>query len=194
MVGSRPGLVRMRNRHLVLVVLVALTSALSAGTTKPSARPPFRQELSDGDFKDQMKAALAKLPKLESREQSKEPALGFYIMRVEGGLGADRAKIAPNSTLLAIDGRKVWEERQITSLRADQPHTLKIVDGEGSDRDVMVGVGELGIEGELRFTPDLLYLKGAHRNRKWDALLYVASAMAENDPPLAETAMRKAVQ
>jgi hypothetical protein len=75
----------------------------------------------------------------------------------------------------------------------DVPQTLKVVGEDLKEREVVVPPGRIGVRGERRWEPELVYLRGPHRDAKWDDLVRVALGWMWNDPQLAETAMTRAL-
>jgi hypothetical protein len=150
--------------------------------------------LANPTFPKRLSNALATLTPAAQRQQGHAPALGFAISFIEPRGAGKAAGLNVGDVIVAVAGKAVWNTRRIAQLRGTTPASFTIASPSGEQRTVTLPPGVLGIYGHTLWDADLLFLRGKHRDPKWDDFMRAAIATAESDAPFAEEAMFRAIK
>jgi len=156
----------------------------------PAERPPLRELLTGKEFEARYAAAAAKLVDRQEWERSKAPVLGLRVIAVFPDAQV-AGSVSSGDVLARMDGVLLWGDAFPDS---ESPRVLEYHSAaENASKTLRVLPGRLGVQPGIHWRPELAYLRGRHRDPKWDDLVLVAIAGRGADPDLAETALARAV-
>jgi hypothetical protein len=162
---------------------------------EPQSQPAFRQMLKMEEFDKRFEAARGKLPAVEELEKNPGPAFGLEVEKIVSGSQAEELGLVVGDVIVGLDGKGVWTDAQFAQMRMNEVQELSVIrPGQGKARSVKLKAGPLGIVGRTYSHPELAYMRGEKRSKRWDDLVRVALATCSSDPILAEMAMSAAIR
>lgn len=178
-----------------MAIWLVAAAAGQAGAAGATSRPVVKDDMKREEFEKRFRAAVAELPDVEERSKAKGAAWGYRITSVEAGSYGENIGLKVGETIERMDGRRVWSEPQVMGQAAGAAgqHEVTVVGEDLAERTVKVDSGLAGVQGLRWWDPELVYLRGPHRDAKWDDLMRVAIARCDDEPKLAGAALSRAL-
>ena len=115
------------------------------------------------------------------------PEAGTLVGSIDPGGIAANLGFAVGDVISEVDG-KPTNQRSMKSLHTNEPQVLTVVSPAGVARRINVPPGLLGYNAVEFVRPEIVYLRHANRDARWDSYAAVGAATCQSIPDLAETA------
>lgn len=158
---------------------------------KPRSRPSFRSLLSPAEFEQRSAPYAERIDTLKTQLKQNAPAFGRRITGVFASGWAAKNDVQPGDVITKVGGVRLWGDNlpefgPTTPIELYRPATDKL-------RTVRVDEEGMGVQLAAYWHPENLYLGTNRQGSRWDGLVLLGILARGDDPDLAETAFKKAV-
>ncbi|MBI2192860.1 MAG: hypothetical protein HYU36_12850 [Planctomycetes bacterium] len=154
----------------------------------PDERPPLREVLHAEDYSRKAQPFLAGVDWAILGMDS-GPILGMQVYSVTPMKQADLAGVKEGEYLASLPGGPIARPETLENFSRMLVHSV-----DGQTREVQWQPGRKGLEVYARWWwPEVQYLREQKRDPAWEKEMIIATALAWEDPDLAETALARAV-